>query len=105
MNDLPIRVWSEDAIPLITDLMLYFIETRGVVRFCIGRTDNLLMIKDDHGCDEVISLYETVGPDNASVVEDALIKTFYDHPCCVNSIGENNESNEGSFVFLAVWYS
>ena len=104
MNDLPIRVWSEDAIPLLTDLMLYFIETRGVARFCIGRTDNLLMIKDDHECDEVISLYETIGPDNASVVEDALIKTFYDHPCCINRVDGSASNNEGSFVFLAVWY-
>lgn len=88
--------------------MLYLMEEKEVAEFFIGRTNNLDVEKSRLDCNEIISLYETNGFNNIVLVEDALIKTFYDHPYCRNEIkngnGEKQDKN-ANYVYLAVWHT
>ena len=107
MTDLPIRSWNEDAIPRLLGYILELVQKDGIVAFCIRQTREYSALRAEHDCDEAVLLYESADGDTGVLVNDSLIKAFYDHPLCKNDIletlGEENRK-DGKSVYLAIWY-
>jgi len=79
-----------------------------VSEFYVGRTTDLSATQRRHRCDEIIPIYETSSTDNAAIVEDALIKSFYTHYKCNNTsthCGGNCSPNYYSYVYVALWFT
>jgi hypothetical protein len=79
-----------------------------VFEFYVGRTTDLLATRRRHGCEAIVPIYESSSTDNAADIEDALIKSFFDHPKCSNTsthCGGNCSIDYFSYVYLALWFA
>lgn len=107
MEDLPIKGWPLDVVPLLEDVVSEFIKPWRVDEFYIGRTTSISAAQSRHACDEIFALYETSSADNAIEVEDSLIQTFLNHPKCSNDAdhgGGGWSDQYVHYVYLAIWY-
>ena len=77
-----------------------------VDEFYIGRSVDIGKRRSGHDCDEIIAIYSTDSIDNAIVVEETLIGEFINHKKCTNKAedGRGNFSDDGSYVYVAIWY-
>lgn len=97
----------ELVIRQIVDTIFELAEDPMVERFYIGRSNHVLVRNTEHKADRILELYRTTSPDNAMVVEDALIKAFHDHEKnqndanhCGGNVGEGDQ-----YVYVALWYT
>jgi hypothetical protein len=104
---MPLTGRPSEVMPRLRQRVSGYIANQKVKEFYIGRTNDAVATKSRHGAQEVVSLYETESVDNAIVVEDSLIKSFYEHAKCSN---DNDHSGGGAsdgwtnYVYLALWY-
>ena len=105
--DTPLKGRPDEVLDDLEQIILEAIERDEISQFYIGRSIDLDATQERHGSDEIIPLYESESADNAVEVEDALLKTFYNHPKC------ENESDHGdgsiflefvSYVYAAIWH-
>ncbi len=105
--DTPLKGRPDEVLDDLEQIILEAIGRGEISQFYIGRSADLDATQERHGSDEIIPLYETESADNASEVEDSLLRTFYNHPQC------ENESERGavgtfkefvSYVYVAIWY-
>ena len=105
--DTPLKGRPDEVLDDLEQILLEAIEREEISQFYIGRSADLDATQERHGSDEIIPLYETESADNASEVEDALLRTFYNHPKCEN---ESEHGDAGTFqefasnVYVAIWY-
>lgn len=103
----PLTGRPDEVLDDLEQIILEAIERDEISQFYIGRSADLHATQERHGSDEVIPLYETESADNASEVEDSLLRTFYNHPKCEN---ESDHGDGGTFqelasnVYVAIWY-
>jgi len=104
----PIKGRPEQVVPLLTITIENVVSADLVGEFCIGRTVDLDASSTKHGCNSILSLYETESPVDVVEVEDRLIEAFIHHPKCSNSDGDIKAATSEKFmnyVYVAIWYS
>lgn len=105
--DTPLKGRPDEVLDSLEQIILEAIERDDIAQFYIGRSVDLDASQEHHGSDEIIPLYEPESAGNAIEVEDALLRTFYNHPKCENESehGDGGISPEFvSCVYLAIWY-
>jgi hypothetical protein len=105
--DTPLKGTPDEVLDNLEQIILEAIEREEISQFYIGLSVDVDATQERHGSDEIIPLYEPESSEDATEVEDSLLKTFYNHPKC------ENESERGvpavslefvSCVYLAIWY-
>jgi len=107
MAQLPLTGWPKCVLQELIRYIEYIANRREINEFYIGRGIDLDERRRQHGCDDIIALYETDSIDNAIEVENALINRFYGHPKCSNDAphGGGGVSEEYKYqVYLAIWF-
>ena len=102
----PLTGWPKDVLNELIEHVSLINSRKSVKKFYIGRTVDVDNRKSDHSCDEIEAIYSTDSPDNAIVIEDILIKKFYNYNKCINNAnhGGGGVSEEyGSYVYVAIW--
>ena len=105
--DTPLKGRPDEVLDDLEQLILEAIERDDISQFYIGRSADLDSTQERHGSDEIIPLYQPESVENAIEVEEALLKTFYNHPKCEN---ESEHGDGGiilefvSYVYVAIWY-
>jgi hypothetical protein len=105
--DTPLKGRPDEVLDDLEQIILEAIERDEISQFYIGRSVDLAATQERHGSDEIISLYEPESAENATGVEDSLLKTFYNHPKCENESEHGDRSISREFancVYLAIWY-
>ena len=80
-----------------------------IARFLIGTTVDLARCRKALRAEDIVALHEADTPEEAILVEDALLERFASHPKCSNE-GEHEpdtDTLDGSgvlAVFVAVWW-
>lgn len=104
---LPIKGWPVNILGTLVDAVSYIVYLPKVTRFYIGRTNDIQATRRRHDCDYILLLYKTESADNAIVVEDFLIVSFYNHPKCLNDAdhgGGNVSDYYTNYVYIALWF-
>ena len=105
--DTPLKGRPDEVLDDLEQILLEAIERDEISQFYIGRSADLDATQERHSSDEIIPLYESESADNASEVEDSLLRTFYNHPKCEN---ESEHGDGGTiqefviYVYVAIWY-
>ena len=105
--DQPLTGTPNRVIKQIYDYVDSVSNDNDVCEFYVGRTTDLSATRRRHGCEEIIPIYESSSTDNAAIVEDTLIKSFYAHQKCSNTsthCGGNCSPEYVSYVYLALWF-
>jgi hypothetical protein len=104
---LPTRGKPADVLDALAECISEMIGQKSVARFYIGRWSDLDSIMSQHGCDNVVPLYETRSFRNAIEVQGSLVQRFMEHEKYSN---EDSHGISGtprgfvSYVYLALWY-
>ena len=104
--DFHLTGWPKSILPVVIRNVADFVEDSRLDEFYIGRTNNLTTSKSRHGCDDILTLYQTDSAENAMDVEDALIKIFRKHPKCSNDArhsGGGASDEYVNYVYIAIW--
>lgn len=102
----PLKGWPRDVISVLQREVGDFIKETEIVEFYLGRTNNLGATQSRHGCDSILDLYQTDSVENAIDVEDALVKSFHNHPRCSNDArhsGGGASDGYVNYVYIAIW--
>lgn len=104
---LPMRGKPADVLDALTLCISDMIGQQSVARFYIGRSGDIDSIMSQHGCDNVVPLYETRSFRNASEVQGSLIERLKEHEKYSDQDSHGVSQMPRSFVsnvYLALWY-
>ncbi len=106
MNIKCLTGWPGDVLPKLFKKVDLIADNNKVYKFYIGRSVDVDKRKSAHACDEIVAIYSTDSINNAIVVEETLIRGFINHKKCNNEAedGRGNFSDDGSYVYVAIWY-
>ena len=102
-----IRGWPSNAIQVLKRKVRNVANNGRVYEFYVGRTTSLASSRSRHGCDDIVPIYRTSSAAHAMQVEDALIRSFRNHPKCSNDSphsGGGVADGYANYVYVAVWY-
>ncbi len=107
MGELPLKGWPYQVLDELESIVRGIANHYNVAEFYIGRTNDIVTTKSRHGCEQIITIYETDSLINAEEVEDTLINEFLNH-----SKNSNDQEHSGggtskgyiNFVYVALWY-
>jgi hypothetical protein len=100
--------WPPHVLNALEEWVKEIADDDDTLEFYIGRAVDPDERQSQHGSDDIILIYETDSPDNAIIVEEALIQTYISHPKCSNDADDarGNVSDQWrNFVYVAVWYT
>lgn len=107
MGILPLTGWPKDVFPELVRHTKFFVNHKSVIEFYIGRSVDPAQRKSDHKCDNIAVIYFTFSIESAKIIENALLKVFYNHPKCNNEAqhAAGNISEEyGNYIYIALWF-
>ncbi len=106
-HKLPLTGKPEEVLPFLEDIISSFIDKEKVRHFFLGQSIDLQDTKDRHGCDAVVSLYQSKNSDNVRNIEFKLLKRFYKDPKNYNleaKSGEETSFKTMNYFYLALWF-